>query len=214
MHIPDGVLTAPVLAGGTAAAGLGVVVGLRKLDEEAFVKTAVLTSAFFVASLIHVPLGFTSVHLVLNGLTGLLLGWAVFPAIAIGLLLQAILFGFGGITALGVNTVIMALPGALCHAGLLPSIRRGSPGRAFALGFGAGFGSIAAAALLQALALMLSGRSFALVAGYAIAAHVPVMIVEGFVTGSAVSFLRRVRPETFEYRREIVPHPIEAVVKP
>ena len=49
------------------------------------------TPAIFVASLVHVPVGPSSMHLVLNGLLGLLLGWAAFPAILVGLLLQAVL---------------------------------------------------------------------------------------------------------------------------
>ncbi len=73
-----------------------------------------LAAAFFVASLIHVPIGPSNVHLILNGIVGLLLGWAAFPAILIALVLQAMLFQYGGISTLGVNTIIMALPAVTC----------------------------------------------------------------------------------------------------
>jgi cobalt/nickel transport system permease protein len=57
--------------------------------------------AFFVASLIHVPFGPTSVHLLIPGLVGAMLGPSAFLSIGLGLLLQSLLFQFGGITALG-----------------------------------------------------------------------------------------------------------------
>jgi len=110
MHISEGVLSAPVLVTGAALAVTGISVGLKKMDYEKIPQVAVLSSAFFVASLIHVPIGPSSVHLILNGINGLLLGWLCFPSILVALALQAILFQFGGITVLGVNTVTMALP--------------------------------------------------------------------------------------------------------
>ena len=71
---------------------------------------AILAAAFFVGSLIHVPIGPSSVHLILNGLLGMLLGWAAFPSIFVALMLQAILFQYGGITVLGVNTFKIIVP--------------------------------------------------------------------------------------------------------
>ena len=97
MHISEGVLSPPVLVAGAALTAAGVAMGLRKMDNEKIPRVAVLTAAFFVASLIRVPLGPSSVHLILNGLLGLVLGWAAFPAILVGLALQAILFQFGGL---------------------------------------------------------------------------------------------------------------------
>ncbi|WVM89838.1 energy-coupling factor ABC transporter permease [Halopseudomonas pachastrellae] len=69
---------------------------------------ALLGAAFMVASTLHMPVGVGSVHLILNGLAGLLLGWAVFPLFFVALLLQAALFSFGGFTVLGANLLIMA----------------------------------------------------------------------------------------------------------
>ena len=104
MHISEGVLSGPVLLSGAALAAAGTAIGLKKLDYDQIAKAGMLSGAFFVASLIHVPLGPTSVHLIMNGLVGLLLGWAAFPAILVALALQAVFFQFGGITSLGVNT--------------------------------------------------------------------------------------------------------------
>ncbi len=121
MHISEGVLSTPVLISGAALAVAGTTIGLKKMDYERIPQVAVLSAAFFIASLLHVPIGPSSVHLILNGLMGLLLGWVAFPAILVGLLLQAILFQYGGLTSLGVNTVTMALPAVICFFLLGPA---------------------------------------------------------------------------------------------
>lgn len=198
MHISEGVLSVPVLVGGAVLAAGGVAVGLRRLDYERVPRVAVLSSAFFVASLIHVPVGPSSVHLVLNGLVGLILGWAAFPAVLIGLLLQAVLFGYGGLTSLGVNTVVMGLPGVAMYLVFNRWLRRASGAGAFALGFGAGSLAIVGGCVLLGAALVTTGREFEKVAALAMAAHVPVAVVEGLVTGAVVAFLRQVRPELLE----------------
>src|SRR5512147_1129646 len=79
MHISEGVLSPAVLAGGAGLAAAGCAIGLKKLDYEAIPRVAILSAAFFVASLIHVPIGPVGAHLVLNGLMGLLLGWVAVP---------------------------------------------------------------------------------------------------------------------------------------
>ena len=114
MHISEGVLSGPVLVSGIVLAAGGTAVGLKKLDYDRIPQAGILAAAFFVASLIHVPIGPSNVHLVLNGIVGLLLGWGAFPAILVALILQAIFFQYGGITTLGVNTVIMAVPAVFC----------------------------------------------------------------------------------------------------
>ena len=120
MHIVDGALSNPVVIGGAVAAAGGVAMGLRSLDLDRIPTAGVLAASFFVASLIHVPIGPSSVHLILNGLAGLLLGWAAFPALFVGLLLQAVFFGFGGLTVLGINALNIAFPAVLagCCSGL------------------------------------------------------------------------------------------------
>ncbi len=113
MHISEGVLSAPVLATGAVLSLAGVAIGLKKMDYEKLPEVGVLSSVFFVASLIHVPIGPAAAHLVLNGICGLILGWMAFPAILVGLVLQGILFQFGGLTTLGINTFNMAFPAVL-----------------------------------------------------------------------------------------------------
>ena len=114
MHISEGILSGSVLISGAALAAVGTGIGLKKLDYDQIAEAGMLSAAFFVASLIHIPIGPANAHLILNGLVGILLGWAAFPAILVALILQAVLFQFGGITTLGVNTSIMALPAVFC----------------------------------------------------------------------------------------------------
>jgi len=153
-----------------------------------------LSAAFFVASLIHIPIGPSSVHLILNGLVGLMLGWAAVPAIFVALALQAVFFQFGGLTTLGVNTTIMALPAVagyyLCKPLLWKSRRL-----TLAAGFACGFLAVAGAGIIAALALAFTGEGFVAIAWLLLAAHLPVMIVEGLVTAFCLVFLTKVQPD-------------------
>jgi len=195
MHVPDGILSAPVLAGGALLAAAGVAMGLRHLDDRAIPRTAILSAAFFAGALIAVPVGPTSVHLVFAGLMGVMLGWAVFPAVLVALALQAVLFGFGGLTALGVTTVVIAAPGALAGALFGPGIRRAArPASAMWRGALAGALAVLGAAGLVALALTLSNGDFAPVARVMAAVYLPLAAVEAAVTAFAVGFLVRVQP--------------------
>lgn len=198
-HLPDGVLTLPVLAAGAAGAAAGCARGLRSLPPERIPHAALLTAACFLASLAHFPVGVGSVHLLLNGLAGALLGWAAFPAIAVAALLQALMFGFGGFAALGVNIADMAAPavaaGAVFRAGLDhfgPNDRR----TVLAAGLAGGLGA-SLTALCMALALTFSGREFLPTAQLTVLAHAPVALIEAFVTAAAVGVILRARPEHF-----------------
>jgi len=199
MHIPDGVLsgTIAVATGGLACAGAGV--GLRKMDYERVARVGLLSAVFFVASLIRVPIPPASAHLLLIGLIGLLLGWAAFPALLVALLLQAILFGFGGLTALGANVVIMATPAVACHYVFVRHLRRVASLRGmFLLGFAAGATGIALACGILGVVLFASGKAYLGAIGAIAVGHVPVMVIEGFVTGACVAFLFNVRPELLD----------------
>ena len=193
MHISEGVLSGPVLISGGALAAVGTAIGLKKLDYDRIAQAAILSAAFFVASLIHVPIGPSNAHLILNGLVGLLLGWAAFPAILVALVLQAMLFQFGGITALGVNTIIMALPAVLCYIVCSPFLHKKSA-LAISAAFACGFLSVFFSAIILGLALVFTEENFFEVSAIVIAAHIPVMIIEGIVTAMCVAFLKKVQP--------------------
>lgn len=113
VHISDTVLSPEWQVGGFLLAGLLALFGAWRIRDEEIPQTAVLASAFFVASLIHVKVPPTSVHLLLNGLVGVVLGRRAALAIPVGLFLQYLLIGHGGITTLGVNSCIMVVPALL-----------------------------------------------------------------------------------------------------
>ena len=193
MHISEGVLSAPVLASGAVFAVAGITVGLKNLDNYRIPQAGILAAAFFVASLVHVPLGPSSVHLVLSGIVGLLLGWAAFPVIAVALVLQAILFQFGGITTLGVNTLIMAGPAVVCYYLCGPFVEKGNT-IALAGAFACGFMAVLLAALVAAAALVFTGEAFLEVSVALVAANIVVMTIEGVITMFCVAFLKKVQP--------------------
>lgn len=212
-HIPDGVLSAPVLVTGALVSSGLIGIALHRLREADLPHAAVLSAAFFVSSLINVPLGPSSVHLLLNGLMGLVLGWAAMPAIFVALLLQAVFFGFGGLVVLGVNTMNLALPALVVGWLLRPPLRqvmarpsdRGaaasddipSPRQsraAFIIGLGAGLLGVALTALMLSASLLLSGEPFAPAARLIALTFVPLALVEGVLTGVVVAFVLRVEP--------------------
>ncbi|KAF0223257.1 MAG: cobalt/nickel transport system permease [Rhodospirillaceae bacterium] len=197
MHIVDGALSIPVVAGGAVLAAAGIGLGLKRLTIENIPATGVLSATFFVASLIHVPLGPSSVHLIMNGLAGLVLGWAAFPALFVGLLLQAVFFGFGGLLVLGVNTVNIALPAVMVHYLCRHGIGAASPNRAMLWGALGGALAIAFTTAGVAVALALTGNEFVPAAKMVFFAHIPVMAIEALLSGAAVLLARRVKPELF-----------------
>jgi cobalt/nickel transport system permease protein len=116
VHIADGVLTWPWLAGGFALIGLLALLASWRVREEEIPRIALLTAEFFVASSIHVKLGFSSAHLLLNGLVGVILGWRAPLAILLGVTMQALLIAHGGVSTIGVNACTEALPALLVWA--------------------------------------------------------------------------------------------------
>ncbi len=198
MHISEGVLSAPILAGGAVLTTVGTAIGLKKLDYDHIMTVSLLSATFFVASLIHVPIGPGSVHLLLSGLLGIILGWSAFPAIVTALALQVLFFQYGGIIVLGVNGFIIAGPAVLFGILLKPMVT-GSKKQQMSAGFLAGFCSICLSALLMATALFLSDQGFLRVAGLVLLSHLPVMLIEGLITMFVVTFLNKVQPEILSF---------------
>ncbi|MDL2314534.1 cobalt transporter CbiM [Desulfovibrio sp. OttesenSCG-928-C14] len=198
MHISEGVLSPAVWGAGYVLTAAATCISLRKLDYSRLTTTAVLASVFFVGSLVHIPLGPGNVHLVLNGLLGLFLGWAVFPALLVALLLQAVLFRFGGIAVLGVNVFDMAFPALLCHYAFRPFLQATDWRRGLAA-FCCGALSVAGAALCTALALGFTDEGFWTSAKILFLAHTPVMLLEGIISALAISFIAKSRPELLRF---------------
>ena len=199
MHISEGVMSPSVLIAGAVLTTAGVAVGLKKLETEEIPSIGILSAAFFVASLVHVPIGPASVHLVLNGLLGLILGWKAFPAILVGLALQGLLFQYGGLTSLGVNTLNMALPAVICYYLFGWGVRLGTRVPVLSLtAFACGSCAVLISGVMVGFSLYFTGEAFLPAAKVAVAAHIPVMLIEGVLTAGCALFLRRVKPELLE----------------
>ena len=124
------------------------------------------------------------------------------PALLVALFLQAILFQFGGLTTLGLNTLNMALPAVVSYYLFNRPLRYVSSKPAiFATGFTAGAFAIVLSATLMALSLYTTGKEFIAVSTMVVLAHIPLMILEGIITGTIMVFLRKVRPEVLEFHK-------------
>ena len=207
MHIPDGILPVPVTAAGYAVTAAATWYSVRKINQKEnprkdVPKASLLTAAFFVASWIHIPLPPTSVHLVLNGLLGAVLGYFAFPAILIGLFFQAVMFQHGGLTTLGVNAVVMGVPAIIAHYifRLRKLGNQENRTKTAIFGFLSGAAAIGVSVALFVVILITNIPADMDIATeraaiYTLAiAHLPLMVIEGIITSMLTVFLQRVRP--------------------
>ncbi|MFZ7174023.1 cobalt transporter CbiM [[Pasteurella] aerogenes] len=195
MHLSEGVLHLPVLLSGAAVAIVGTALGLRQLSYEKLPLTALFSAAFFVASTIHIPIGIGSVHLILNGLAGLFLGWAVFPAFLIALMLQVLFFSFGGFAVLGVNLCIMALPAVLVHYLFRRFVFQHSSSKLGIIGFCSGAIGVLGAALIASAVLALDGgKNYYDLIALLLVTHLPVLLIDSLISSSILLMLAKMYP--------------------
>ena len=196
MHISEGILSGGVSAAGWAGTIAGVSYGLKKTNPDKIIQTALISSAFFLASLVNVRIGPSSTHLTLLAPMGLILGHAVFPAVIVALLLQALLFGFGGILVLGVNSFVMGFASLAAYV-IFGRLIRESAGRVkiITLSFMAGAFAVMTAACLAGIFLMMTDSNFSGAVKVLLIAHIPVAVVEGIVTVFLVMWLKKSAPE-------------------
>lgn len=193
MHISDGILSSEVVIV-TSAISLGLILySLKDLKNKNIALISAMSAIFFISSFVHIPLGPTQIHLILIGLIGILLGNGVFLAIAIALLLQATLLGYGGLSSLGANVIIMALPAYLIYffikIGLLNFLNEKI--RYFSVGFL----SVFIATLFLCLILVFAKDEYLYVAYTILLANIPAMIIEGLVTLFLINYLKKSVPD-------------------
>ncbi len=194
MHISDGVLSPTVIGIGWAIALPALAISVRRLQTTQAGTYGVVAAAFFAGSTIHVPIGPFSMHLVLSGIAGLLLGWGALTVITVGLLLQALFIGFGGLIVLGVNVSIMALPGAIMGALGRHWIKQVSLKRRPWVGSFVGGGTIMISAILLYTTLSTTSTALMPLAKLVFLGHIPVALVEGIISFWLVHFLQKVKP--------------------
>jgi cobalt/nickel transport system permease protein len=213
VHIPDGILPAQVCAAGYAVTGLATWYALRRISQRPdptseIPKASLLTAAFFVASSIYIPIPPTSVHLMMNGLMGVMLGPFAFPAILIGLLFQALMLGHGGLTTLGVNAAMLGVPALLAYHifQLRLSLGRGLSDRVSTAVFaflGGCLGAGMAVIIFLILVITTIPAEFDVAAERSAIltlslGHIPLVLLEGVFTAMLVLFLQRAKPELLE----------------
>jgi cobalt/nickel transport system permease protein len=209
MHIPDAVLSPAVAATTSVVAAGGLAVCVAKLQRHLGERTPVLMgvmSAFvFAAQMVNFPLFPLPIsgHLLGGVLSAVLLGpWAGAVVIAAVLIVQCLLFGDGGVTALGANFLNMGLIGAVGGHAIYTALRRVMDRRAGILisAMGAAWFSVILASGAFALELAVSGRrsDFFRVLGWMALVHSAIGIGEALITGLVLRFLLVVRPDLIE----------------
>lgn len=218
MHIPDGFIDGPTSLGAGVVAATGVGVCLRRcnatLDERQVPLIGLTASFVFAAQMLNFPVAAgTSGHLLGGVLAAVLVGpWAGAVAVAVVLVVQGLLFADGGLSALGLNVVNMALVGALAGYAIFRGLRAVVP-RTHA-------GVVVSAGVAAALAPTLAALAF--VAEYAIGGnaavslgrvtasmigvHLLIGIGEGLITAMTVSAVLATRPDLVAGTRDLSPH--------
>ena len=217
MHVPDGFIDAPVSVGAGLVAAAGVAVCLRgarrELDDRTAPMAGLVAAFVFAVQMLNFPVAAgTSGHLLGGALAAILVGpYTGALCVAVVILVQALLFADGGLTAIGVNVVDMSLITVVVGYAvfrllvrLLPYSRRTVVGSAFvaafvsvpvsALGF-VGFyavGGTTDVALSTVLTAMLG-------------VHVLIGIGEGLITALTVASVVAVRPDLVAGVRDRLP---------
>ncbi len=217
MHMSDGLVNAPtaLLFGAIAVVGLAFCLMRARadLDERTAPMAGLVTAFVFAVQMINFPiLPGASGHLLGGALVAILVGpYVGAVCIAIVLLVQALLFADGGLTALGTNVTNMALIGVFTGYGvalLLRRLARRGKGGLVATAFVAAFVNTVVASLgfvLQYAAGGAGGASLGTVFALMVGLHALIGIGEGVITAATVGAVAAVRPDLVYLLRGTAP---------
>lgn len=225
MHIPDGFINAPVsaAAGVVAVAGIGVCLygARRQLDEKTAPLAGLVAVFVFAMQMINFPVAAgTSGHLLGGALAVILVGpFAGALAVSVVVIVQALVFADGGLSALGLNIINMAFVPAIVGwvvfrvlMRFLPKVSASVVGAAFVAGFLAVPAS--AAAFVAEYAIGGTGvYSIAQVLTAMLSVHVLIGIGEGIITGLTVAAVYGVRPDLVYGMRRYLARPVLTVTQ-
>ncbi len=218
MHIPDGYLSPQTYVPLYGVSFAFWAIALKKLKSKLSVKyipyLAMAAAFSFLIQMFNIPIpGGTTGHAVGAGIAALLLGpWAAVIAVSVALIIQAIVFGDGGITAIGANCFNMAVVMPFTSYWFFKLIKGKSSSvkRLYAAGFFAGYIGLSLSAIVTAvefgiqpmIAADIDGRP--LYAPYPLSVAVPVMalehlllfgIIEGVITAMLLKYFLKHEPE-------------------
>ncbi len=217
MHIPDGFINAGVSVGAGVAAVGALSVCVRKtadVMEERQAPMAGLVAAFiFAVQMLNFPVASgTSGHLLGGVLAAVLVGpWAGAVCVSVVLLVQALLFADGGLSALGLNVVNMALVTAFGGYAVYVALRKVLPktraGVMVASGVAACLGVVLAsiAFTIEYAIGGQGGASLRAVVGAMVGVHLLIGIGEGIITALTVGAVLAVRPDLVAGAVDLVP---------
>lgn len=193
MHISDGVLSLEATVVVSAISVIALAKAIKELKNDDISLTSVASAMFFIASFIHIPFGVTQIHLILLGVIGILISWSSFVAIFVALLIQALLLGYGGISSLGVNLFIMAMPAVIIYYLYNMSFIKSLNDKIkfFLVGFLGTF----FATLFLTLILYFSKEEYNYVAFSIFSVNIVTMIIEGIVSMFLLLFIKKVYPK-------------------
>lgn len=196
MHISDGVLSVEVASTLAVVSVALCAYSIKSIKNENIAMAAAMSALFFVASFIHIPIGPTQIHLVLVGVIGVFLGSLSFLSITIALLLQAVLLGYGGLSSLGANIVIMALPAYMVYLLFrIDFMRKLNEKVKFFL---IGFLGVCFSTILLALVLLFAKEEYLIASYSVIVANIPAMILEGLITVFLLQYIKKSIPKLLE----------------
>jgi cobalt/nickel transport system permease protein len=215
VHIPDGFINAGTSAAAGVVAAAGVTVCVKRAAatlEERQVPLAGLGAAFiFAVQMLNFPVASgTSGHLLGGVLAAVLVGpWAGALCVSVVLLIQGLLFADGGLSALGLNIVNMALVGALLGYVLFRALRTVLPRNRGGVVLASGVAG-ALAPVLASVAFTIEyaiggngAASVGTVAAAMVGTHVLIGIGEGVITALTISAVMAVRPDLVFGARDI-----------
>lgn len=198
MHIADGVLGFEATIVVSTISAIALFKAIKELKNEDISITAVCSAMFFIASFIHIPFGVTQIHLILLGVIGILISWSSLVSIFVALLLQALLLGYGGISSLGVNLFIMAMPAVIIYYLYnLQIIKNLNDKIKFFL---VGFLGTFFATLFLTMILYFSKEEFNYVVFSIFGVNIITMVIEGIVSMFLLLFIKKVYPKILENR--------------
>jgi cobalt/nickel transport system permease protein len=209
MHIPDGFLSPSVAIAGFIITIIFWAISFKKvkLTDKQVPIMGLLTALFFAAMMMNYPIvGGTTAHLLGGASIGLILGpFAGCISVTIILVLQALLFGDGGLTALGANVLNMGVIGVFVPCALfliMNKFLKGTGKKLYAVIFVSAFAGDVLAAIAAGTELGLSQPIF----DYGLSVAVPAMavnhsvigVIEGVVTMILIGTLLKLRPDVLE----------------
>lgn len=219
MHIPDGLMDPLIAAIGWIVAlvflGYAIYRINGKVDDKTIPFMAILGAGIFVAQMLNFPIGGgTTGHLLGAALAAFLLGpWGALVIISVILVIQALIFGDGGLTAMGLNIMNMAVIGSLVAWGTIRIFPNKYEKLAIPI---AAWTSVFVASIFAAVELStsysISGGIYGISATIAfptmLGYHAIIGIGEGVITGAIIYYLAKVAPETL--RMQIKSKAVEA----